>query len=468
MRNINDPWTGDPDYHFRHGGRSLRRARRIAQFLPLQCTFLDVGCNQGLTSKYLLNSGRVRHATGIELAADAVSADLKTDERFSLVQGDICDLVLDKRYDAIFYGAVHHHIVRERGFGTAVSVLQQLVMHTDRCLFFETGHVSEGGRWGWQNVLRKHFRTDEEHFSYLLQTIEPWLLDFDVIGKFFIHGIRRWLVRVDIKPVEDASRGVYPMQVSDSVQNLAKDSETARMRSCGPPSLLAREVGVTYWESQCAGGSPVFLKRRAHMTHLDRDEYLIGRQLQHDWAVTPRDYQVDKGIAFPWISGKPLSDWNDLDSSIRQLVAERLIKIFKQAMQTTVSPPARLLLPAPANISLLEIVDLNPKNILVCECDMAIALKVVDFERQSNHYLWKNRIHLAMELFRLRSHTGFAAIQLVIGVASGLGVLIKYQFLGVRRRIIDRQPSLASFLVTEVRSVTGRLIVWMFPFLASR
>lgn len=466
----NVPWSGDRDYHARHSRRSLRRARCISRHLPEGGTFLDVGCNYGITSKFLLEAGKVRSATGIELASDALSQELAVNPRFRFIQGDICEIELDSRYDTIFYGAVHHHIVRERGLNTALRVLQTLTASCDRYMFFETGHITEGGRWAWQRCLRRHFRTDEEHLFFLLQMIEPWIEDFDLVGKFYIHGVRRWLIRVEVK-----QQPILGDKASSTIvrnDGLASDKDLglglSQVRSIEAPSLLSRESGNRYWRDAASGAGPAFVKLRPALRHIDKDEFHIGRQITHDWAVQPLEERPEDGIVFPFVEAKSISSLGPLTSSMRTELGGQILRIYCSALATMISPPKRFLLPTPSAVSMLQIVDLNQNNLLVAEWDGSVKVMMVDFERQSNHYLWKNRLHIAGILFRLRRHRFFALSQFCIGVVTGGLHLMRYQVAGVRKRVINRQPSLLSFLIAELRSVTGSIIVRIIPSLAER
>ena len=101
------------------------------------------------------------------------------------------------------YGAVHHHILNLYGLSAAVATLQKLVSHCDKHLFFETGQIGEGGRWEWQREMRGYFRTDEEHFFYMLRSIEHLIEGFEVVGSFWIHGVRRHYLRIDVRANTD-------------------------------------------------------------------------------------------------------------------------------------------------------------------------------------------------------------------------------------------------------------------------
>ena len=51
------------------------------------------------------------------------------------------------------------------------------------------------------------------------------------------------------------------------------------------------------------------------------------------------------------------------------------------------------------------------------------------------------------------------------GVFLGVWYLCKYQFVSVEKRIVDRQPSLASVLLANIRTMSGKALVRIIPSL---
>ncbi|OQX30433.1 MAG: hypothetical protein B0D96_05905 [Candidatus Sedimenticola endophacoides] len=116
----------DSLYHRRHSKRSLRRAERIAEYIQPGDEILDVGCNQGVISDCILRDSKPSSVTGVELSRATVSKVLFDNPEFDFIEGNICDIRLEKQFDVIVYGAVHHHILRERGLSEAVRVWRSL------------------------------------------------------------------------------------------------------------------------------------------------------------------------------------------------------------------------------------------------------------------------------------------------------------------------------------------------------
>lgn len=458
-------WQGDRDYHDRHQERSLRRARCIEQHLTGDCTFLDVGCNRGLTSSYLLSRGKVARATGIELAQGAVADDLLRDERFSFLSGDICDIALTGTYDAIFYGAVHHHIVRERGLATAIGVLQKLVDHCSHQLFFETGHLTEGSRWAWQRELRKYFRTDEEHIFFLLRHIEPRIRAVEVIGQFPIHLSLRWLLRIEVEPL---SR--HPLSYPRTTNALCERKLRWQTRTFGSQNQQWRDLTpgeiafVEFGETTDLHEPRLFIKRRPLARHVDEDEYLIATSVQVKHVVQPLRLEPTLGIVYPFVDGVPILDWIRKNKRQAPRIAAAVLEAFRDARNQE-APPTRLLLGG-ARRKLVDVVDMSPNNFLVSDTPSGPVLHWIDLERQSAHYSWKNCLHVANLLVRIRGYRRTALLLLLKGIATALMLLVRYQLVGPGERIVARQPSLASLVVTAVRSGIGRLVIRAAPSLS--
>ena len=450
--------ASDSTYHARHSERSLRRARRIGDNIETQSTVIDVGCNKGITSQYLLKTGKASHVTGVELHAETVDAALREDARFELIEGNVAELELDREYDVCVYGAVHHHILNFYGLTAAIETLQKLATHTNRTLFFETGQIAEGGRWGWQRAMRRYFRTDEEHFFYLLRSIEHLVEDFSVIGKFWIHAARRSYLRIDLKKPDERGDG----RVAAFVREPGARTEGPLGRSfgsrnqCLSPAADASDSPTWFWSA----GDSLFIKQYRHHPVAAQAEYDIGRSIDADWAVTATGTTDEPGsLVFPLIEhdGNAL-DAGRLPASTRKRLAGELLDIVRDAGAVQPGLPSGVLLPAADSASLIDICDLNPNNVLLQPSGDSVRLKVVDFEQQGVHYSYRNRLHVSKVLRVLKQRRLRAATEWLMGVGTGLLQLLRYQLRPQDARIRDRQPSAASVIVAESRSVSGRLL----------
>lgn len=452
--------ASDSTYHSRHARRTLGRAERIAQHIEMPGTLLDVGCNNGITSQYMLDAGKAKHVTGIELHASTVDASLLERDDFTLIEGNIVDLELNGCFDHIIYGAVHHHILNLRGLTDAIETLQKLTNHCNKHLFFETGQLGEGGRWEWQQQMRRHFRTDEEHFFYLLRSIEHLISGFDVIGSFWIHGIRRRYLRIDMKQggdvlQQDGARISWPTSV---------EGPYVRSRGSRAQKLLRAEEApdtdspVRFWVATEEDGE-YFIKHHVHLPRSADAEWHIGRQVDEDWAVQPiARVAPDDALAFTYLRNAfPITTFAAAPKATRRGLAAAVLEIFDDAKDREVELLDGVLLSSRNLARLADVVDHNPNNFLVVDRDGRDLVRVVDFEWQSTDYLPRNRIHIARILWSLGQRRGRAMLEFMLGLAGVIRNLLRFQFRSFRARIIARQPSLVSLAVSDCRTFLGRV-----------
>ena len=459
--------ASDSTYHSRHARRTLARAARIGEHIAEPGTLLDVGCNNGITSRYMLDNGHARHVTGIELHATTVESDPLERDEFELIEGNVVDLDLTRNYDHIIYGAVHHHILNLFGLSAAVRTLQKLVLHCDKHLFFESGQIGEGGRWEWQRQMRRRFRTDEEHFFYLLRSIEHLIDGFEVIGSFWIHGIRRQYLRIDIKQGQQSKAAVsmlpLPTEMDGPFVNSRGSRDQVFERSDEP--LLA-ESAAHFWISD-QEDPPLFLKKFVHAPGLAGLEYAVGSQVEQDWAVRPAGI-VEPGdtLAFPYLrDAASILSFRAAPQAERRRLAAAVDEIFDDAFDTEITwQPNVLLAPGEAR-RLADIVDLNANNFLVARSKAGDMVSVVDFEPLSTSYAARNRLHYARILWALQVRRTTAALLFARGWLGLVRNLLRYQFVPFKQRVVERQPSLASVLVSDLRTIAGRAAAAMLrPF----
>jgi SAM-dependent methyltransferase len=453
--------SSDSTYHARHSARSLRRARRIAANIDAASSLLDVGCNNGITSEFLLEKGKVDKVTGVELHASTVSGSLMQNPRFSLIEGDIAKLDIIDNFDVCIYGAVHHHILNFNGLGIAVQTLQKLAAHCNQTLFFETGQITEGGRWDWQRAIRRYFRTDEEHLYYLLSSIEHMVESYSVIGKFWIHGIRRTFLRIDLKPMSERSVPAVPAKIVPA----PTDADTRLVRSCGSrdqrlmpaDELTDNDSPCSFWIAGPSTRSKLFMKQHRHRPSAAVVEWQIGRGVANDWAVCPdATTELPGSLVFPYLDGaRKIRSFYRATKSERRNIAEQLLAIFSDSRNIRPQVPHRLLLPTQDNSTVHDLCDLNSNNFMVLGRGDELVVRVVDFEQQSCQYSYRNRLHLASMLSALGQFRMRALREYALGLVGGLCRLIEFQAKPIETRIRFRQPSALSVLVAEVRSPMG-------------
>lgn len=460
--------ASDSTYHSRHARRTLGRAEQIGENIDKPGSLLDVGCNNGITSKYLLDAGKAQHVTGIELHASTVEESLRNRADFSLIEGNVVEIELEQKFDHIVYGAVHHHILNLFGLSAAIETLQKLATHCNEHLFFETGQLGEGGRWGWQGPMRRRFRTDEEHFFYLLRSIEHLIDGFEVIASYWIHGIRRQYLRIDMKKGAD--------------DQVACEERMARPATAEGPFVRgfgSRDAGLSNFNEAINADSPTrfwicsqdktdyFLKQHLHLPCAAEAEWVIGRQVDEEWAVQPEARaEPDGALVFPYLrDAVPIKAFALAPLAERRKLAAAVLDVFSDARDRSVQLPQGVLLSDKSRARLIDVVDLNANNFLVLREGECNILRVVDFEMQSTDYASRNRIHQARILWSLGQARAKAMMFFVAGW-SGIGAnLLRYQFRPFAERVVAKQPSLFSLIVSDVRSAAGRLLAFALkPF----
>lgn len=456
---IIDSTASDSTYHSRHSKRTLARAERIASHIASPGRLLDVGCNNGITSAYMLDAGKARQVTGIELHAETVEPALRHHEAFTLLEGNVVDLELDGRFDHVIYGAVHHHILNLFGLSAAIRTLQKLAAHCGQHLFFETGQLGEGGRWGWQAPMRRLFRTDEEHFFYLVRSIEHLITGFEVIGTFWIHGIRRQYIRFDMRQESVA--------LPQDLQPWPAESDGPWVRTIGSRDQQLQRVDdattsdspTNFWTAS-SQEPPLFIKKHVHLPIAADAEWAIGSQVDTEWAVQPlARLEPDGAVACPYIAdASPVSDLRAAPAAERRRFAATVVEIYRDACELRIVAPSGVLLPVSGPARLVDVIDLNANNFLVTRSDGQDIVRVVDFEMQSTRYASRNRVHIGKLLLVLRQRRLQATMLLLLGYAGVAINLVRFQFSPFARRIALRQPSLASLLVADVRTVAGRVL----------
>ena len=163
-------------------------------------------------------------------------------------------------------------------------------------------------------------------------------------------------------------------------------------------------------------------------------------------------------LVFPLISNAAsVSGISSAPEQVRRSVASQVLEIFNDARHTDVALESHVLLPTASEAKLIDIIDLNPNNFLIRRDGDLDIVHVVDFEQQGNHYAWRNRMHLSQMLLGLGCYRVTALLSYISGLLLGVGWLLRYQIEPMAVRIRNRQPSLASVVVADFRSVAGRV-----------
>ncbi|WP_440998172.1 methyltransferase domain-containing protein [Arhodomonas sp. SL1] len=445
----------------------------IARHLDSQVrTFLDIGCNSGAVSSNLLYAGKVTHATGIDLSGNALPADLTNDENFRFIESDVTEIPLINYYDAAFYGAVHHHIVKTYGLGIAFQTLISIAEHCRLQLFFETGSLKEGPRWGWQRVLSEYFSTDEEHHTALLRLLSPRVASFRVIGRFPMHGVRRYLLCINLgeKPQTNerkkiVEQNIIPNDLYRGAPSYTRSVGSKRQKLRLYESKDTPASGVIFKFVTAADGKRYVTKRRPLFKHVDRVEYSIGTQASGKFTVQPLARMPDGALVFPFIPGSSITDWlrKSTPRKSRDTVASMLIEARRQLRNRIVDVHDSSF-PHINNEPVFNVIDLHPRNILVTETTPP-RVHIIDFEAHSKYSAARNDIRLGRILIRMRCRPFMASFTLFSGIIRSAFWVTLATFLPFEERVMDRKPSLLSLLIVKSRFVIETPLLRLFPFL---
>lgn len=438
----------DSRYHARHAERAIKKAKLIAARIEKGSSLVDIGCNAGLISKYLMQNGNASNITGVELDQSILDPYLKNHPNFRLIEQEIQEVEFSRNYDSGIYFSVHHHIVAHHGIDVAIRTLRNIATHCRNRLLFETGKISEGSYWPWQAELRRHFRFDEEHYCYLFRCLEDLVEDFEIIGYNRIHGIRREIFELQIRPETDCER------LNSQLQRHYHPNDIYR---AGDPEILDIGHFTKTARIHNAGGTAFFKKSHTGNPLASYREHLISSSIPADWAVSSLGLTSDGGVLFPFIETieSDLASPKKLESSEAHALAKQLKSIQKCLMARSIS------LREPFGHRSVDriiyvICDFNPSNFLLVRTESdEYRILVVDFAYQSPSYEWKNDFNIARALENLGERPLFRSYLRLRGLTRLFAKLLGHQLLSRKRRIINRFPSLFGAVFTELTNRFG-------------
>lgn len=281
----------------------------------------------------LLEHRLAQTVDAIECDGDVVPEDLRSDDRFHLHAGDAVTFEFRRRYHVSVYRAVHHHLFARHGYSRAMAFWQSLVDHTDCLIFLESGQLAEGSRWRWQRALRGYYSSDEDCFADLLFTIARRLKSVRVIGHHWTHGVRRWLFRIELLPVE---KGSVPVGAGPSVhvertyrRTLGSKSQKLIPASGGAPVSGVHE-GVSFRIGTTPEGRTAFCKKYVAV-HKARQEFAIARQIDDGRFVSPLGHTAENGLILPFIDLPTLASTEPASVRDKERLGEELMNLFEFA-----------------------------------------------------------------------------------------------------------------------------------------
>lgn len=337
----------------------------------------------------------------VELDSAIVSKRLKEDPRFSLSAVDITNFEFNRLYDCTVYGAVHHHIFAWYGYQKASELWMRIVEHTDHLIFFETGQLPEGQRWYWQRALSRYYVGDEGHFADLLLMVGPRLKNIRIVGYHWIHGTRRWLLRIELYPKSVMNRAMQFDKASDALVKVTQKwervigSRQQELVKAGTRAGKMVHEGVEYYEGFVGDSldTKVFCKKYISDEKM-RYELSIASQIKSEYFIRPTIYSERYGIISPFCDMRKLDQIERKSVSDPSLLRDHLEALFEYTEKTYIN----------VNIlggktgPLINFIDLNSSNLFYD--NKTDLLRVCDVELYSLSNRSRNQWNLAKLLIR--------------------------------------------------------------------
>ena len=451
--------SGDAFYDQRHSKRNQSRVETIIEHCVSGERALDIGCNAGYFSGALLSRSVVKKVDAIEFDANTVNPRLKNDTNFFLFEGDATNFKFKYKYDIIVYGAVHHHILGHHGFNAAMTFWNELVDHTESLIFLETGQIGEGSRWYWQRALRSIYDSDERYVGELLSAMGPRFKSVSVIGRYGIHGVRRWLLKIELWPQDRVSpiqtnqfgelhnEQLFWRTIGSSSQQLIPDSDKEKHQIF---------EGVEFRSGKMTDGREVFCKKYiAHKKQLA--EYSIGQQIQDPRFIAAYGISEHYGLVFPFIEGATLSQKMRTKIGDPHELKRQLLSLYEFAKQKTIT----LDFPGEKTFKLLDVIDIHPANLLL-ESKTGNLL-VLDLEFYSTKNESRNRYNMMRTILRNGPRNLSSIISYLLAATAYFFDLIKSSFLPAQIRIQSRVENIFYRPYVALREIFDRAAKIIIP-----
>ncbi len=451
--------ASDARYDRRHTKRNQSRVENILAHCEPGQRALDIGCNLGYFSRALLERSIAQNVDAIEYDANTVDERLKQDERFNLFIGDAKEFQFSHVYDMAIYGAVHHHIFGLHGYNAAMDFWNDLVDHTESRIFFETGQLAEGSRWYWQRAIRAVYNSDERYIGEMIAAIGPRFKSLSVIGRYSIHGVRRWLLKIELWPRDQTTN-----ERSDLIDGIECEEPLQRTIGSKGQKLSAKSddteqtlfEGVQFCVGKTSEGKKVFCKKyAADKKHIA--ELSIGRQIDDERFVSAYGESAEHGMVFPFVEGTPLSEMSRADIADPQKLTDQLLSIRQFASQKEIT----LEFPGAKSLRLIDAIDMHPANLFLSPDTQSIT--VLDLEFYSTQNASRNHYQLAKTILKLGSINAQSIGLFVSSAAAHFLELAKVPFYPSEVRIQARADNLLHRCYVEARDLFDRIVKKILP-----
>ncbi|MFQ3225357.1 MAG: SAM-dependent methyltransferase [Lentimonas sp.] len=459
-KNQNTDNTADACYDQRHSKRNQSRVETIIEHCVTGERALDIGCNAGYFSEALLSRSVVNKVDAIEFDANTVNPHLKNNSDFCLFEGDATNFKFKHRYDIVVYGAVHHHILGHHGFNAATTFWNELVDHTESLIFLETGQIGEGSRWYWQRALRSLYNSDERYIGELLSAIGPRFKSAALIGRYRIHGVRRWLLKIELWPRDRVSPSqTNQLEQLNNEQLFWRTIGSSRQQLIPDADKKKHQIfeGVEFRTGETTDGRKVFCKKYiAHKKQLS--EYSIGNQVKDD----PRFITADSisrryGLVFPFTEGVTLSQKMPTEISAPKELKRQLLSLYEYAKHKTIT----LDFSGAHTFKLIDVIDMHPANLFLQP--KTDNLLVLDLEFYSTKNGSRNRYNIMRAILRHGPISLFSTISYLLAATAYFLDLIRFSFLPATVRIQSRVDNIFYRPYVALRELIDRAAKNIIP-----
>lgn len=449
---------GDVGYNARHERRNHVRVKTIIDNSTAGEAALDIGCNAGYFSRALLDRGLAQKIDAIEYDPSIVADDLKTDSRFSLFSGDAIDFPFKNEYHTTVYGAVHHHLFAHHGYEQAMQFWANVVQHTQSTIFLESGQMAEGCRWYWQRALRKYYSSDEDYFADLVYSIGPRFKKLRLVGRYWIHGVPRWLFKIELWPINHSTAPVH-----EETQVQIETSYRRTIGSVDQKLILANDThnystheGVLFHLATTLGGRKVFCKKYL-CDKKEKYEFEIANQIQDPRFVMPINHSNTTGLLYPYVDLPILAAVPRSMVKDKVAMSRALLSLFQYAEETWITVDFG----GARTIKLIDLVDIYAANIFFDV--LGSSFQVFDLELYSLANRPRNQLHLAGMLCRwgardIRTLTAIAMN--LVSCCFGLALIAVRQ---PDRRVTERTVSVLWWVYTRFREALDKCIIAVIP-----
>ena len=408
---VTDKSTFDPTYADRYKDRNARKLAKILECLKGTSATLDIGCNNGYLDNGILSQNPSCTCHAVELDRSAIQFNLLSNPQFELFETNVTDFRFQRSYDAIVYNAVHHHVIGKFGQQVAMRVWDDIVDHCNQTLIFETGILSEKGKYYWKTAIAKLFESDEKHIQELFRRIGARLQSVEVVDRVPIHGTERDLFRISLHPIDSEqnlkqhSAAVFGNAAEDDDQ-LSVIQSFRRTHGRHGQQLVSIDEPASNGDHMFAetnfhllerSGSreKIFAKQIIRDFYKTAREFSVHRQVEHPRVVQLIGYSESYGLLFPYVDWNPFGsiDWQAIENA--EAISNEVGAFYEYANSKMIKTGQLDVEPySTTERRLIDIIDIHSFNFLAEVKENRVTdWCVIDMEYFSNDNAARNQHH---------------------------------------------------------------------------